>query len=257
MCSSDLEAGVDISFECVIRSLAGLDSIAQAAGRCNRHGEANIRNVYVVNYKEENLSRLREIKKGKEITQRLLIDLRNDAKSHGGTILSNQAIKRYFNEFYSAFKEELDYPISKIGKTMVQLLSENSIDSSYSKAYRLRNGTSIPLYLTNSYKLAAENFRVIEENTSSVIVPYINEGKELINDLNGARYEYIEDVSKLLKKAQHYSVNVYDNELQVLKSNRAIEYCFDNSIIVLKDSAYSPEFGINIDNDESLQFLSY
>ncbi|MDD2620953.1 MAG: CRISPR-associated helicase Cas3', partial [Syntrophomonadaceae bacterium] len=34
-----IEAGVNISFGCVVRSLAGLDNIAQAAGRCNRHGE--------------------------------------------------------------------------------------------------------------------------------------------------------------------------------------------------------------------------
>ena len=43
-----IEAGVDISFPVVIRVLAGLDSIAQAAGRCNRNRERPIGNVYVV-----------------------------------------------------------------------------------------------------------------------------------------------------------------------------------------------------------------
>lgn len=54
-----IEAGVDISFECVIRDLAGLDSIYQAAGRCNRHNEfREVKKVYVVNITNENLSRL-------------------------------------------------------------------------------------------------------------------------------------------------------------------------------------------------------
>lgn len=35
-----IEAGVDISFACVVRAMAGLDSIMQAAGRCNRNGES-------------------------------------------------------------------------------------------------------------------------------------------------------------------------------------------------------------------------
>lgn len=44
-----IEAGVNFSFECVIRSLSGLDSIIQAAGRCNRHGEQeNLGKVYIV-----------------------------------------------------------------------------------------------------------------------------------------------------------------------------------------------------------------
>src|SRR5690625_2778033 len=85
-----IEAGVDISFECVIRSLAGLDSIAQAAGRCNRHGEDNRREVYVIDHEEENLDKLNEIRIGKEITKNLLIDLERDSTAHGGSMLSKQ-----------------------------------------------------------------------------------------------------------------------------------------------------------------------
>ncbi|TWB25733.1 CRISPR-associated endonuclease Cas3'' [Nitrospirillum bahiense] len=40
--TSLIEAGVDVSFPTVWRAIAGLDSVAQAAGRCNRHGELGI-----------------------------------------------------------------------------------------------------------------------------------------------------------------------------------------------------------------------
>lgn len=49
-----IEAGVDISFACVVRAMAGLDSIMQAAGRCNRNGESvEPKNVYVYPLKDE------------------------------------------------------------------------------------------------------------------------------------------------------------------------------------------------------------
>lgn len=54
-----IEAGVDISFKCVIRSSAGLDNIAQAAGRCNRNGEDDRRNVYIIKLRM-NISKARK-----------------------------------------------------------------------------------------------------------------------------------------------------------------------------------------------------
>nr|WP_230690662.1 hypothetical protein [Bacillus thuringiensis] len=79
----------------MIRSLSGLDSIAQAAGRCNRHGEKGIQNVYVIDYEEENLSPVKGNKIGKKNTKKILVDLKRNNKSHGGHILSREAMKRY------------------------------------------------------------------------------------------------------------------------------------------------------------------
>jgi hypothetical protein len=43
-----IEAGVDIDLPVVYREIAGVDSIIQAAGRCNRNGNHQIGNVFVV-----------------------------------------------------------------------------------------------------------------------------------------------------------------------------------------------------------------
>ena len=63
-----IEAGVDVDFDVIIRSVAGLDSCTQAAGRCNRHGEAGMGYVYIVGISSEleNVERLAEIRKMQE-----------------------------------------------------------------------------------------------------------------------------------------------------------------------------------------------
>lgn len=66
-----IEAGVDISFACVVRAMAGLDSIMQAAGRCNRNGESvEPKNVYVYPLKDEDSMEryLPDIAMGKQLT---------------------------------------------------------------------------------------------------------------------------------------------------------------------------------------------
>ncbi len=56
-----IEAGVDVDFSSVIRFLAGLDSIAQAAGRCNRNNVRKTGTVYVLNPHEERIDLLEDI----------------------------------------------------------------------------------------------------------------------------------------------------------------------------------------------------
>jgi CRISPR-associated endonuclease/helicase Cas3 len=250
-----IEAGVDVSFACVIRSLAGLDSIAQAAGRCNRHGEREIQHVYVIDYVEENLSHLKEIRFGKEISKKILIDLRRDRTCYGGHILSVQAMEKYFKELYTRFKSELNYPIPKLKKEMTELLSANKIDNSYYQAYYSKYQERPPLFLANSYRTAAEHFRVIDDLTTSVIVPYGDEGKNIIAELNGE--SGIEDLTRLMRKAQQFTINLFEFELKLLSQNGGLASCLDGRVLVLKEGAYNEEFGLDIQNDSRFDLSIY
>ncbi|TYR79211.1 CRISPR-associated helicase Cas3' [Priestia megaterium] len=241
-----IEAGVDISFDCVIRSLAGLDSIAQAAGRCNRHGEKGLRNVYVIDHEEENLTRLKEIKVGKQIAKKILTDIQINKENHGGHILSRQAMERYFKAYYTEFESELDYFIPKLEKKMIELLTETKQNYSYHRAFCSKEKKPLPLFLANSYKTAADNFQVINNLSTSVIVPY-DEGKEIITELNGQGT--IEELTQLLRRAQQFTINLYEFELEQLAKNDGIVRYLDGKVLALKDGAYSDEFGLNIAND--------
>ena len=73
-----IEAGVDIDFATVVRDLAGLDSIAQAAGRCNRNGDRAIGRVHIVKMAEPLPKQLEEIRCAQQNARRVLKDWRDE-----------------------------------------------------------------------------------------------------------------------------------------------------------------------------------
>ncbi|XID91065.1 CRISPR-associated helicase Cas3' [Paenibacillaceae bacterium WGS1546] len=241
-----IEAGVDISFECVIRSLAGLDSIAQAAGRCNRHGEDELRQVYVIDHEEENLKHLPEIAKGKQIAKTILAYLKRDADAFGGHLLSKQAMERYFQEFYTAFDSSLNYNIGKLGVNMTQLLMAERKASPYYREYANAVKSELPLFQAHSHNTAAEHFSVIDDLTTSVIVPYEG-GKEIIANLTGG--DTIDNLSQLLREAQQYTVNLFRYQCDLLTRNNGWVKLLDGKVFALKESAYHEQFGVDIEND--------
>lgn len=160
-----IEAGVDISFECVIRDLAGLDSIYQAAGRCNRHNEfREVKKVYVVNITNENLSRLKDIEIGADKTRMLFDD-------------GNLNIDSYYEHYFHARRNEMDYN-TKHGYTLYDLLTTNQYGRN---AYKNSSGNvPAPTVLTCAIKSAADEFYVIAPGQVEVLTDYGN-SKDLLD----------------------------------------------------------------------------
>lgn len=223
-----IEAGVDISFECVIRDLAGLDSIYQAAGRCNRHGKSDSRNVYVIDIKDEDLSKLPDIRAGANITRRLF----DENKSND--------INLYYKYYFYSQKNAMDYNID--GGSIYDLLSGNEQGR---RAYQKRKDKQgiEPPKIRSAIRSAADEFFVIDKGRMEVIVQY-GESTELLE-----RYQTAKDIAekrKLLKQLGRYSISLYSYQLDELKTNCAIDDESYKGLKVLKNSFYDEIIGLNI-----------
>lgn len=226
-----IEAGVDISFRCVVRSLAGLDSAVQAAGRCNRHGESiDVRPVYLIKLKEEKLGNLKEISTAQDITQHM-------AESGEYTDISSpEAISDYFVKLYQYEKDKLSYSVP-VNETLVNYLSLNK------KRYEmLPDPKPCSKFESQAFKTAGKLFQVIDENTRDVIVPYNEEAEEIISRLENSN----ENISVLLRKAQKYTVSIYIGTERKLYENNALRDISCGAVI-LDSSHYNNEFGIDIE----------
>lgn len=224
-----IEAGVDISFRCVVRALAGIDSIVQAAGRCNRHGNDECRPVYIYEFGEENLEMLADIKQGKASASSVC------QKFNADDLLSPEAALSYYNLYYSAREDELSYLLDSDKKdknnTLLNLLSCNSCHNSF-KALK---------YSGQAFLTAGQKFEVITNDEQAVIVPYNEEARNIILDLNGSIN--LQSAAKLQRKAQRYSVGIFSNELKSYLE-KGIIYPLKCGAYALVEGNYDKKLGI-------------
>jgi CRISPR-associated endonuclease/helicase Cas3 len=145
--TSLVEAGVDIDFPVVYRAEAGLDSIAQAAGRCNREGRDPKGGRVVVFRPDDAWKPPRELQQFTSVGSDILAEFRDDP-------LSFLAIEAYFSDVYWSRNQSNDLDAKRI----LNLIEETTDDRSY------------------PFESIASLFHMIKDNDWPLIVPYRGSG---------------------------------------------------------------------------------
>lgn len=231
-----IEAGVDISFACVVRAMAGLDSIMQAAGRCNRNGESvEPKNVYVYPLKDEDSMEryLPDIAMGKQLTLQIMENY------PGKDLLSSNILEQYYDMLLRKKDGNgkggyTDCPIrgrAEGATTAYDLLSFNECDRSQ---FTNTTGGKYGLCFAQAFQTVSDNFHVIPDVTHNVVVPY-GQATELLDMLH--RGELSEKIS-VLRRLQEYTVSLFDDDYRDLARKHAISLANEDFGVFLLNEEY-------------------
>ncbi len=231
-----IEAGVNISFPCVIRSLAGIDSVVQAAGRCNRHKENPTGYVFLIKMCEaaEDLKWLKDISLAQQAAYSVLYQFDHQPEIFDYALDSQKAISLYFNYYYEKYIGEMDYPVTerKVPTSLVRLLSDNR---------DFVAGRKGPI-LKQAFRTAGERFEAIEDQGRvALVVSYSQEAKKYLTELED-RHLSFEKRKEVLRRLQLYTVQVSANRKRELESG--ISNVLNGQVMVLDGRFYDEDTGV-------------
>ncbi|MFM9971688.1 MAG: CRISPR-associated helicase/endonuclease Cas3, partial [Burkholderiales bacterium] len=213
-----VEAGVDVDFPVVYRALAGLDSIAQAAGRCNREGRLTEcgKQGDVIVFIPPQPAPPGLLRKGEDACRSVL-------HAHTGKPLERALFAHYFERLYHAC--DLDaQEINKLLEVDGQTLAVN-------------------------FRTAAEQFKLIQdEDSAPVIVHY--RGPNGADDTVGMLLNTLRKQGAyrwLMRKLQRYTVTIHRREVEKLVSRGDAEEIIPGLYVQISDWLYDPTLGLNLD----------
>lgn len=207
--TSLVEAGVNIDFPVVYRAAAGLDSIAQAAGRCNREGKMAEPGKVFVFMPEPGLppGDFRQNAETGEMVARQYEDL-----------LSLDAIRDYFETlFWRKGDTDLDrYAI-------LDMLKEGAGRGNF------------------PFKTVAETFQLIRDQSVPVIIPYNQEAQGLIQGLR-----YTETPGWFARKLQRFTVQIPPRTLSNMEAAGSVEWVDRNRqfCVLINPDLYRDDVGL-------------
>lgn len=221
--TSLIEAGVDVDFPCVLRAETGLDSIAQAAGRCNREGKRPLESSDVLVFQSPEWPAPPEL-------DQLAGNMREVMRNHAGDLLAPEALTMYFKSVYWAKGAELD------GKKLLETHHNHARNLSF------------------PFQNIARDFRMIESHLKPVIIEFKStkfdkEAENLVIALRVA-----DNVGGIARKLQPYLVQIPEKGFEALLECGAIEAIapekFGDQFWVLRntESLYSKEAGLSWEN---------
>jgi CRISPR-associated endonuclease/helicase Cas3 len=226
--TSLIEAGVDVDFPCVYREMAGLDSIIQAAGRCNREGgkarEESL--VYVFAWADKAMGNSQHS-----------LRVRSDATKNVCELYCNDidnpiAITAYFDQLHK--REGDKWKENKLDcKGIMKMIREQFMP----------------------FADAAKKFVLIDTPTRPVFIPYDEAGQEIEKQLRqGIKSR------RLMREAGKYMVNVYcgkDNSpFEKMAAACKIEVLDDNVAVLVDRRGYSSTLGLKqeIEDGQAVMF---
>ncbi len=217
--TSLIEAGVDVDFPRVLRAEAGLDSIAQAAGRCNREGRRSLTDSEVLIFAPENeeWSPPPELKQFAQAAREVMRQYPDDC-------LSMAAIKSYFQLLYwQKGAEELD------AENLLGLIEKGRLDG-------------LP------FETLASKFRMIDSVQLPVIIARDDEAQAALREL-----EFADGCAGIARRLQPYLVQVprkaYETLLQVDAIQPVMAERYGEQFMVLVNpDLYHDQFGLHWDN---------